>query len=119
MLLQRALFAALIIAPFVCGPSEAAAQTGLDHAAVATANAEDVGAAQNSQAPQDLPTGIAQRFADQTLPPGLRSTRGDAVAPPADDTGTDTGTEDPVCLVWETVFSGFSFTQVCVVWGTP
>ena len=116
MLLRRAILAALVVAPFVYSPSEASAQTGRDRAAVATANAEAVGAAQNSQAPEALPPGIAKQ-SGQTLPPGIRWTRGEPAAPPTDD-GT-TGGDDLVCLAWETVVSGFTVTQECILWGTP
>lgn len=122
MLPRKALLIALVVAPFVYSPSEASAQRGLDRAAVATARADEVGAAQNSNARQDLPPGIERRFAGQTLPPGIRRTR---PAPPTtgDDsgsTGDDTTTDaTPVCLLYETVWVGFSVTQQCVLWSTP
>jgi hypothetical protein len=121
MLLRKALLVALVVAPFVYSPSQASAQSGLDQAAVATAKkAVEVGAAQNSHAPQDLPPGLADR---ETLPPGINWTRQlEASTTSSDDDGADDGTSggsDPVCLAWETVWSGFTSTQVCVLWGTP
>ena len=118
MLLRKALMAALVVAPFVVSPSLGAAQTGLDRAAVATAQADAVGAGQNSQAPSDLPPGISKRFSGQTLPPGIRRTR-DAGAAPQNDGTDDSSEETLVCLLYETVFEGFTVKQVCVLWGTP
>lgn len=128
MLLRKAVLAALVVAPFVYGPSEASAQTGLDRAAVATARAEEVGAGQNSHANQDMPAGVAGRFSEQTLPPGIRRTRPEPTTTVADDTTSDDTTGDdttpddgggtPVCLAYETVLVGFTVTQVCILWGT-
>jgi len=129
-LLRKALIAALVVAPFMYSPSEASAQTGLDRAAVATARAQEVGAAQNSHARQDMPAGVAERFAGQTLPPGIRWTRPEPEAPVTEsDTGTtdpgttdpgttDPGTTEPVCLAYQNVLVGFSYQQVCVLWGS-
>jgi hypothetical protein len=100
-------------------PSELSAQTGLDRAAAATARAEEEGAAQNSHAQQDVPAGVLRRFAGQTLPPGIRRTRPQPTEPdpePTEPVIPDAGT--PVCLIYQTVVSGFSVTQVCVLWGT-
>ena len=129
MLLRKALLAALVVAPFLYSPSEASAQRGLDRAAVATARAEEVGAGQNSQAPQDLPAGVARRFSGQTLPPGIRRTRPQPEAPPTepddgttgdDTTGEDTtGDDTTVCLAYRTVIVGFRVVQECYLWGTP
>jgi len=123
MLLRKALLAALVVAPLVYSPSEASAQRGLDRAAVATERAEEVGAAQNSQARQDLPAGVARRFSGQTLPPGIRRTRPEP-APPTTESDTDTtddttsGGDTPVCLFYHTVIVGFRVIQECTLWGT-
>lgn len=119
MLLRKALFAALVVAPFVYSPSEASAQTGLDRAAVATEKAEEVGAAQNSHAQQDLPAGIAKRFSEQTLPPGIRWTRPEPEAPPTGSGDGTTGGDTTVCLAYRTVLVGFQVIQECYLWGTP
>jgi len=124
MLLRKALIAALVVAPFVYSPSDASAQTGLDRAAVSTARAVEVGAAQNSHARQDLPAGLVGR---ETLPPGINWTRPAPVEEEpvtesdtgTTDTGTtDTGTSEPVCLAYQNVLVGFTYQQVCVLWGS-
>lgn len=57
-------------------PAEASAQdTGLERAAVATANAEAVAGWQNGKSEKDRsekPRGIARVFGGMTLPPGIR-----------------------------------------------
>ena len=134
MLLRKALVAALVVAPFVYSPSAASAQSGLDRAADRTAHADEVGAGQRSHAHQEMPRGIAKRFGDDRLPPGIRRTRHSETPPPppppeeetpVTDTTGDTGGGDPppdptpVCLNWITVVSGFSVTQQCTLWSTP
>ena len=117
MLLRKALMAALVIAPFVYSPSAAVAQS--------SARADEVGAGQKSHANQNMPQGVANRFDGQTLPPGIRRTRQQESEPvdetvPDDGTGDtgDTGTSEPVCLAYQNVLVGFTYQQVCVLWGS-
>jgi hypothetical protein len=81
MSLRKILIAAAVAAPLSWMPAHVAAQdSGLDQA-VSTqgaAQAESVAGWTHKKTPKDekdLPEGVAVRFADQTLPPGMTRTR--------------------------------------------
>jgi hypothetical protein len=79
MLLRKVLFTA-VLAAAVSTPAQLTAQErGLDRAATASANGDANSAkAQSGKAQSGLPRGIAKRFEGETLPPGIRRTRGDS-----------------------------------------
>jgi hypothetical protein len=113
------MIAALVVAPFLYSPSVASAQDNRGQA-----RADEVGAGQHSQANQALPPGIAKKPSDRPLPPGIRRTRGEPVVAEPEPVVPVTEPEPepdpvPVCLAYQTVWSGFSSTQVCILWGTP
>ncbi len=80
MLLRKVLFVTAALAVVVWTPADLTAQErGLDRATTASAGAEANGQKANSgKVDRGLPRGIAKRFVDETLPPGIRRTRGDS-----------------------------------------
>jgi len=76
MLRRTTVLTVIVGAALAWSPAQASAQdTGLDGAAVATANAEAVAGWQNGQSQKDRsekPRGISRVFGGMTLPPGIR-----------------------------------------------
>ena len=119
MLLRKVLFVTAALAVAGWTPAQIHAQDrGLDRAATASAGGQanaqvGFGKASAGKERSGLPAGIAKRFEDETLPPGIRLTRGDSepeVVEPDPDPEVDNG-----CVITE--LQGLPPVEECE--GTP